>query len=1462
MRVELSINKGLFAGILLALLIFSGMWWYSYRQTKEANKTAALIANSEEILYQSTRILATITDNETGARGFVLTGKSEFLEPLEHSKKSIHQQIAALQVMEKDNVGVLNTIDTLLLYIDKRITFSDSMVSVRQARGLSEAAGLVSAGTGKFYLDRIRGLITLIQSDKTGSLEKQKLAITAQLKIEKVTFFALAFIMLGLMIILFVKEKVRVQQRERDRAQLSLAALSMQINESNNAIYTLDAQRKIISWNRGAQHLYGYSAEEAIGKNSNQLLQTKIQPSELNTSIIELARDNYWTGELERITKAGKTVFVNSSTTTIKNIKGFVTGYVVIGIDITAPKKLSRQVNYLASLVEQSTEAIFSRNISLQLTSWNRGAERLFGYTKDEAIGKSISQLGILQLDQDDIDDVQEQISNTGSWEAENIYYCKDGSTFVGAVTGNVIKAEKREDDSFYFIVKDISVQKQFQERLKFYNQELEEKVVARTEKILQNEKRFRALIEHNNDVISLMDASFKIIYRSPSAQRIMGWSDEEMIELHGAANIHPDDQALAGNIIHEVMANPGKTVNTLFRNRHKEGHYIWMEGSVINLLHDDSVNAIVFNYRDVTRRIESEKEIINLNKEKELSYARISDGVISFDNDWRYTFLNDAAAAIPRVIAGEDIHGKFWWEVTPGIRESIYWAKAQEAANSKKIVTFETYYEPFLKWYSCKVYPSSDGVTIFYTDVTDKKNAEEKLIQSEMRFRALIENSAEGIALTDETAQIVYRSPGAQKITGLTMDECAKMSSHPDDAGYMKDKCSEAIGNPGMPVEFQAKFLHNEGHYFWMEGTVTNMLDVPGVNAVVYNYRDISGRKELEDLLLKANKLAQIGGWEIDLKKETIYWSDITREIHETDEDYTPDLETAIHFYKQGQTRDLINQKVKEAIENGKSWDVELPIITAKKNERWVRSIGEAEIINGKCARVYGSFQNIDARKKAQLKLIESEQRFKALVENNYDIITLIDESFNIIYQSPSVSRVTGFSPEEIQVLEGGENIHPADMEYMQKVFQHAAANPGKPVKAMFRTQHKGGQYIWLEGVVTNLLQEESIKAFVTNFRDITDRKEAEEKLKSSEEHYKMLVEQAVDGIFLSDASGKYIDVNTAGCNLLGYTREELTKKTIADIIHEDEIIRLPAEVARFADGDIAVSEWRFKHKDGSGFIGEVIGRSLPDGRLQAILRDVTERREAEEKIKNLNASLEEKILLRTEQLRKSNEELEAFSYSVSHDLRAPLRAIVGYTSILEEDYGTKLDDEGHRITGVIKKNTLKMGNLIDDLLTFSRTGKHELVKTKVSTRRMVEEITNEINHTNNIEHKINWQISELPFVQADLSALRQVWVNLISNAVKYSSKIERPQIEIGSFRQSGLVTFFVKDNGAGFDEKYKNKLFKVFQRLHGSKEFEGTGIGLAIVDKIISRHGGTVRAEGTVDKGACFYFSLPQNE
>jgi light-regulated signal transduction histidine kinase (bacteriophytochrome) len=283
-------------------------------------------------------------------------------------------------------------------------------------------------------------------------------------------------------------------------------------------------------------------------------------------------------------------------------------------------------------------------------------------------------------------------------------------------------------------------------------------------------------------------------------------------------------------------------------------------------------------------------------------------------------------------------------------------------------------------------------------------------------------------------------------------------------------------------------------------------------------------------------------------------------------------------------------------------------------------------------------------------------------------------------------------------------------------------------------------------------------------------------------------------------------------------------------------------------------------RRKDGSEFPAEISLSPLETSSgvlVTASIRDVTRRREIEQSLQQLNAALKEHAGMLT----AANKELESFSYSVSHDLRAPLRHIVGFSDLLEKETTSKLDQGAQRYLKIIRDSARQMGALIDDLLSFSRMSRAEMMKTVVNLSHIAEEIISR-QKSETTERKIDWKLDPLPVVHGDPSMIRQVFENLIANAVKYTRPRPQTVIEIGcQDLSSDEAVIFIRDNGVGFDMAYIDKLFGVFQRLHNSDEFEGTGIGLANVRRIIQRHGGQTWAEGSVNAGATFYFSLPKN-
>jgi PAS domain S-box-containing protein len=377
-------------------------------------------------------------------------------------------------------------------------------------------------------------------------------------------------------------------------------------------------------------------------------------------------------------------------------------------------------------------------------------------------------------------------------------------------------------------------------------------------------------------------------------------------------------------------------------------------------------------------------------------------------------------------------------------------------------------------------------------------------------------------------------------------------------------------------------------------------------------------------------------------------------------------------------------------------------------------------------------------------------------------------------------------------------------------------------------------------------------------------ERRRAESDLRASELRFRRIFENSAIGVALVDDAGRCVAANKALQKLLGYGAEELTALPFSAFTHPDDQgsdkALLDELLAGWRDG--YQIEKRFLRKTGE-IICARLTASLASGidvhpqNTIALVEDVTEQRQAEAEVRKLNAELEDRVKERTLQLETANRELEAFSYSVSHDLRAPLRAIDGFSHILDEDFSAELPAEARRYLGKISGNARKMGQLIDDLLAFSRLGRRPLEKTPIDVHGLVLKCIEDL-ATEMAGRPIEFEVGVLPPALADPMALRQLYANLFSNAIKFTSKVPHAVVEVGATRHDDEVVYFVKDNGAGFDMRYAGKLFGVFERLHSSDDYEGTGVGLAIVQRIVRRHGGRVWAAGAVNEGATFFFTL----
>lgn len=831
---------------------------------------------------------------------------------------------------------------------------------------------------------------------------------------------------------------------------------------------------------------------------------------------------------------------------------------------------------------------------------------------------------------------------------------------------------------------------------------------------------------------------------------------------------VHPEDIPIL--LKHTQAVLSGEPDRMELRVITKSGEVSWLR-DYSNPVWDQDQQRVVALYgavQDVTEYKQAEQQLLLQARWLE----QINDAVIGSDTNRVITAWNRAAEEIYGWKA-EEVIGKSGEEVfkteffSMSRAEAIqqlqetgeFSAEITQLKNNGSRVDIETR-TVALRDESGHI----SGYVSVNRDISERKRSEAALEASQEQLLSLIRQAPISIAMFDREMRYMVNSQrwvtdygrGYTDLTGRSHYEI-----NPDLPERWKELHQRGLAGETLRNDNDLWILA-DGTENWLRWAIVPWRNDQGeIGGIIVSAENITESKRAEEALrLKDNllrltsEMVKVGGWEFDPETGKGTWTDEVARIHDLDPALETSIELGLSFYVDD-SREKVERAIQEAIQLAKPYDLELEMLTAKGNRKWVRTIALPIVVNGKVVRVQGIFQDITERKQIEKALQEAhaelerkvQERTAALSEANALLEALLENIPDHIYFKDTQCRFIRNSRSQATSLglqDPAETIGKTDFDF----FPHAAQS--------------------------------------------------------------------------------YAD------------EQEVMRSGKPHVDFEEWVV--------WPDGRetwVATTKMPLRNSE-----GQTIG-------IFGISHDITERKRAEQAIHQLNADLEKQA----EQLQAANKELEAFSYSVSHDLRAPLRAIDGYTRILVEDYESLLDNEGKRICGVISREARRMGQLIDDLLSFSRLGRKEMYSSKIDMNALAASVFEELIKEENQE-RIDFELAKLPMARGDSSLIRQVWVNLLSNAIKFTSKKERSVIEVGSKHTREENIYYVRDNGAGFDMEYGNKLFGVFQRLHTESEFGGTGVGLAIVQRIIRRHGGRVWAQGEVEKGATFYFALPRKE
>jgi PAS domain S-box-containing protein len=727
-------------------------------------------------------------------------------------------------------------------------------------------------------------------------------------------------------------------------------------------------------------------------------------------------------------------------------------------------------------------------------------------------------------------------------------------------------------------------------------------------------------------------------------------------------------------------------------------------------------------------------------------------------------------------------------------------------------------------------------------------------------------------VAITDPQGKITYVNEKFCAISKYSREELLgqdhriiNSSYHPKE--FIRDLWTTIARGKVWKGEIKNKA--KDGSFYWVDTTIVPFLNDDGKPRQYVAIRaDITERKRAEERL-KAS-LKEVGDLKSALDEHAIVAiTDAQGKIA-----YVNDKFCTISKYSRdellGQDHRIINsgyhpkefiRDLWTTIARGKVWKGEIKNKAKDGTFYWV----DTTIVpflneDGKPRQYVAIRADITERKRAEEVMHQSEIRYRTLFETlleGFCTVEMIFDAdnrpvdFRFLEINPAFEKQTGLASAKGKLV---RDIIPNLEAYWFEIYGKIALT-GEPMHFENEAKELGRYY---DVHAYRIGDAESRKVAIL-FNDITERKRAEE----TQLRLAAIVNSSDDAIISKTLDGIITSWNPGATKVFGYSGAEAIGKPMLMLIPSERRSEEPEILARIARGEsVEHFETGRVRKDGQRIIISATISAIKDhtGKITGaskIARDITESKQAEEEIRRLNAELEQRVATRTAELEAANKELEAFSYSVSHDLRAPLRAVNGFARMVLEDFSPQLPEEGRRYLERICNGGKRMGELIDDLLTFSRLSRQPINRDSVDTIKLVQNVLEELKPQQE-GREIELRIAKLPSCKADPALLKQVWVNLLSNAIKYSRERKPAVVEIGCIRDNGENIFFVKDNGAGFDMQYVKKLFGVFQRLHRSDEFEGTGVGLAIVQRIVHRHGGRVWAEATVGHGATFSFTL----
>ena len=1277
------------------------------------------------------------------------------------------------------------------------------------------------------------------------SLKREETELRIKGKIFNVTAYPVVGKKRALVAIVHIIRDISEDKKAEENLKEAELKFRMLFDSASDGILLADiTSRKFVAANETIGKMLGCTRNELLKMNVSDIHPKEALPyvidqfKKLLGNKIAIAHDI-------PLTRKNKTVFfadIGASPITLNGKE------CLIGMfrDATERRKVEEELrqsreNYKKLFEDHSAIKLLIDPESGMILDANHAAANYYGWTREELKRMKISQINTLTPAE--IKREMEKARDQKKFHFEFRHRCADGS--IREVEVYSSKIEMNGKNVLHSIVQDITNRKKAEEAL-----------------IL-----IKKAVESSSDAIGISDPQGHHYYHNKAFSELFEYTPEEL-EAAGGAPAAFVDKKVAREVSDAIIG--GRTWIGEVEMISKSGHkFTALERA--DAIRDEAgdVIGLIGLHTDITERKLMEDRLF-LSEERYRKLVEKSLIGIGISKGNQVIFANPALLNI----FGYDTLEEFAKiplldNVAPNSRKMIADLSMKRSQGKESQTDFEYdilrkdgeirtlhAYSSHFTWKD-EIYTQTT-----FEDITERKLAEEKLIAQEQRFRILAEQSSDIIVVVNSEGIITYENPSLERILGHKFNERiggkASDNIHPDDLNIALDsfnKLFSDIKTPPQHAEIRVRDIDGKWHVF--EYVASSLCKDNVLEEIIVNIRDVTERKKAEEALLREqlfsksvlDNLPGIFYLYTYPEKRLVLWN----KQHETLLGYnTGEIKDFyVTEWFAPEYREAVIKAIEGVMEKGEDF-IEAPLMAKDGHQIPYYLPGVRFEADGR-SYFMGVGMDLTERKKAE----ESLLLIKKAVESSGDAIGISDPQGHHFYHNKAFTKLFGYTQEELEAAGGGPAAF-VDKKVARGVF--GAIMNGKSWSDELEMISKSGRKfpVFLRA---DAIKDEvgKIIGLIGVHTDITERKKADEKLRIEEQRFRILTELSSDIIALVNADGKIIYENPALQNILGLKPEDRKGKSIFERLHPDDF-NLVSRVFNILLKDQTIppqrDEIRIRHVDGTWRSFEIVVsnffRNNVFEMIIANLRDITKRKKAEEEILKLNESLEQRVLERTA-------ELEAFSYSVSHDLRAPLRTITGFGQALMEDYKDKLDPHAKDYLTRIRTATATMTELIDDMLKLFRITRVEMNVIKVNLSNIAKSIMDELRKSRP-ERLVHINIAASMEDLADPRLIRIVLENLLGNAWKFTEKQVKAEIEFGLIKKDNEKVYFVRDNGAGFDMKYANKLFAPFQRLHSFDEYPGTGIGLAIIKRIIYRQGGKVWAEAEVDKGATVFFTLAE--